>query len=319
MKLRLQRFAFFKSGLGARSVSPASTRGDAAARKSFATLTSTKGQRVDPDSLLLAGSGKEAILASLAAIAPRGARVAVEALTYPFVLGAARLLGIELVPLQQDDEGVTPDSLEKAAMAGVACAYLQPTLQSPLVLTMTQARREAIANIASHHGLIVIEDNVYGFLRPSTPIAAYAPNQVIRIDSLSKRLMPGLAVGWVTAPAHLHDTIARSLQTGGWMAPSLAVELAKHWIDDGVVGSVEAAKKQEAAEMYKLARSAFADLEFRGASDALHGWLQLPKEWRAESFAAASAELGIAVCTRSVVRRGSRKRALRRAHRVLDA
>lgn len=286
---------FFKSGLKEQAVAPPSVRGSDAARRSLAALTSTEDFPVDSDALLLAGSGKEAILASLAAVAPRGGRIGVEALTYPFVLSAARLLGIELVALRVDDQGIVPDALEQATELGLDGLYVQPTLQSPLVLTMTQARRKSIADILIQNDLVAIEDRVYGFMRPMTPLAAYAPDHVIQIDSLSKRLMPGLAVGWIAAPSRFHSALARSLRSGGWMAPALAVALAQHWIDEGVVSSVERMKRREAAEMFELAKDALSELGFTGANDALHGWIALPTEWRGESFAAASAELGIAV------------------------
>jgi len=291
---------FFRTGINEQGAGPPSARGNEKARRSLAALTSTTDFSVESDALLLAGSGKAAILASLSAIAPRGGRIAVEALTYPFVIGAARLLGIELVPLRVDEEGIVPDSLEQAKELGLDGVYVQPTLQSPLVLTMTQARRKAIANIIIKNDLVAIEDRVYGFMRPMTPLAAYASDHVIQIDSLSKRLMPGLAVGLIIAPSRFHSALARSLRSGGWMAPALAVALAQHWIDEGVVSSVEETKRQEAAAMFEIAKDALAELDFRGASDALHGWIALPSKWRGESFAAASAELGIAVAPGSV-------------------
>jgi len=80
------------------------------------------------------------------------------------------------------------------------------------------------------------------------------------------------------------------------MAPTLSVALAKHWVEDGVVSSVEQGKRQEAAIMFDIAKRSLADVDFRGAPDALHGWITLPPKWRGESFvAAASANLGIAV------------------------
>ncbi|MGI3168503.1 PLP-dependent aminotransferase family protein [Pseudooceanicola sp. C21-150M6] len=286
---------FFKAGLPGRAAAPASVRADAATAAVLAGLTRVADHRPPPETLLLAGSGKEAIAATFAALAPRGGRIAVEALTYPFAISAARLLGIDLVPLPVDDEGIEPAALEAQARQGLAGVYLQPTHQSPLVLTMSEGRRAAIADLLARHDLTAVEDSVYGFLKPMQPLAAYAPDQVIRIDSLSKRLMPGLALGLIEAPASFHERLAKALRTGGWMAPSLAVALARHWIEDGVVTAVEATKRQEAAAMFEIAGRSFAGLEVRAEPDALHCWLSLPEGWRGESFAAASAELGIAV------------------------
>ncbi len=286
---------FFKAGLAERAAMPSSVRSDRAAHAAFAKLTSIAGYKTDPDRLLLSGNGKQAIAACFAALAPRGGRIAVEALTYPFAIAAARMLGIELVPVQLDEEGMRPDALERVAKDGVQCVYLQPTLQSPLVCTMSEQRRREIAGILESHDLTAIEDRIYSFLKPTVPLAAFARDRVIQIDSLSKRLMPGLSLGILSVPSLLQDDVARSLRAGGWMAPSLSVSLARHWIDDGIVASVQASKRADAKEMYGIAAKAFENLTYSSAPEALHGWLSLPEGWRADLFAAACADLGIAV------------------------
>ncbi|WP_300015523.1 PLP-dependent aminotransferase family protein [uncultured Roseobacter sp.] len=286
---------FFKAGVAVTAVTPPSVRASRPALSTFARLTSEGGFKVDPSNVLLAGNGKQAIAATFSALAPRGGRIAVEALTYPFAIATARMLGVELVPLPLDGEGIIPHALDRAADAGLNGAYLQTTLQSPLVVTMSESRREQIAAVLRKHNLAAIEDRVYGFLKPTRPLAAFAPDHVIQIDSLSKRLMPGLSLGIIACPRRFDEAVARSLRSGGWMAPSLSVGLAQHWIEDGVVDFVEASKRQDAKAMFDIARSAFEGLDYQSSPEALHGWLMLPSQWRADSFVSACADLGIAV------------------------
>ncbi len=286
---------FFKAGMAETAVTPPSARANLSARATFADLTSERGHEVAPDDIFLSGNGKQAIAATFSALAPRGGRIAVETLTYPFAIATARMLGIELVPLPLDDQGLVPSTLDQAAASGLNAVYLQPTLQSPLVVTMTESRREHIAQVLRKHNLPAIEDRVYGFLKPTRPLAAFAPDHVIQIDSISKRLMPGLSLGIIACPERFRDAIGRSLRSGGWMAPSLSVALAKHWIEDEVVAFVETSKRRDAEAMFNIARNAFAALEYQSSPEALHGWLSLPGHWRAESFVSACAELGIAV------------------------
>lgn len=111
---------FFKTGLPERAAAPPSVRADPAAAAALARMAASGGFQPDPETLLLAGSGKEAIAAALAALAPRGGRIAVEALTYPFAIAAARMLGIELVPLRVDGEGIDLAALEGQARKGSA-------------------------------------------------------------------------------------------------------------------------------------------------------------------------------------------------------
>lgn len=286
---------FFRSGLTMRAAGIPSVRAQPSEASKFSRMASVGRYSPDPESILLAGNGKQAIAACFAAIAPNGGRFAVEALTYPFVISVARMLGIDLVPLPVDEEGIIPEALEAEAKRGLKGVYLQPTHQSPLVLSMSDDRRRKIATILRNHELPAIEDAVYSFLRPAPPLAVFAPNQVIRIDSFSKRCMPGLSLGLIMAPPRVQNELARSIKAGGWMAPSLSVALASHWLEEGIVGTVANSKREQVNAMFQIACRELGSLDFRGACDALHGWLALPAGWRGESFAACCAKLGIAV------------------------
>lgn len=311
---------FFKASLTTAAVMPPSTCEDAATLAVIAKLVTDQGRHMAADKIVLTGNGKQAIAAAFCALAPRGGRIGVETLTYPFAIATARMLGVELVPLAVDEEGVEVDALDRAAQHGLNGVYLQPTLQSPLVVTMTNDRRRDIARLLVKHDIAAIEDRVYGFLKPTRPLATFAPDHVIQIDSLSKRLMPGLSLGILTCPARYHGDLTRAVRAGGWMAQSLAVALARHWIEDGVVAVVERSKRADARTMFNLAQDAFCDLHYQSAPEALHGWLTLPPHWRADDFVSACADLGIAVAPASAfaVGAGVAPRAVRIAYSAPD-
>ncbi len=67
------------------------------------------------DQLVFTGNGRQSVAAALAAIVPTGGRCGVEALTYPFIKGIAARLGISLVPLAMDENGVRPELGAKGA------------------------------------------------------------------------------------------------------------------------------------------------------------------------------------------------------------
>ena len=61
------------------------------------------------------------------------------------VKGIAARLGVTLVPIAMDGEGIRPEALAKAHRAGaLGAVYLQPVMQNPLGHTMSEARREEI-------------------------------------------------------------------------------------------------------------------------------------------------------------------------------
>lgn len=276
---------------------PASALGSAALRGVAATFLARSGWTPDPDSLLFAGSGKQALAATIAALVPAGERLGVEALTYPFVKGLAGQLGIRLVPLAMDGEGLVPEALvAQQRQAPLRALYLQPTLHNPLGISMSRERRTRLAALLRDDHLFAVEDGIYAFLDDRyQPLKALAPERVVLVDSLSKRLSPGLTVGFVMAPAAEREAIARALHTGAWVAPAFAQAAAGRWMADGTASRIVAAKRRAAQERQALAARRLSGFALTGDPHAFHGWLSLPEPWRAESFVAAAARRGIAV------------------------
>lgn len=246
--------------------------------------------------ILFAGNGRQALAAALAALAPPGGRIGCEPLTYPVVKGIASRLGITLVPLAMDAEGVCPDAILQAHRATpLSGLYLQPTLQNPLGVTMSATRRADLARVLERTGLTAIEDAVYSFLADARPLASLAPDRTILIDSLSKRVMPALTIGMIAGPPHLTDRLAASVRQGAWTALGLSLAAGLHWMSGGSAATLADAKRRDAASRQALAREILTGLTVVGDPRAYHLWLALPETWRAEAFAAASLRRGIAL------------------------
>ncbi|MFI0216765.1 aminotransferase-like domain-containing protein [Streptomyces lydicus] len=268
--------------------------GTAAARQAAAAHLARGGWAPDPGRLLFAGNGRQALAAALAALVPAGERLGVEALTYPVVKGIAARLGVTLVPLAMDEHGLTPGALRAAAP--LRAVYLQPTLHNPLGHTMPDARRAELADVLAELDLYAIEDAIYGFLRDDLPpFAAHAPERTFVVDSLSKRLAPGLSLGFLTVPAGRTQDAAAALRSGTWTASRFALEAATRWMADGTAAAVEEAKRGDAAARQRLVAERLAGFRVRADPHAYHCWWELPEPWRADTFVAAAARRGIAV------------------------
>jgi len=276
---------------------PMGVSGTAAAREASAAMLAHAGWKPEPDRISFAGNGRQAIAGAIAALVPTGERLGVEALTYPLVKGIAARLGVNLVPLEMDGDGVLPASLAAVHRATpLSAVYLQPTLHNPLGITMPESRREQVAETLDLLGLPVIEDRIYGFLRDDLPpLAAFAPERTVLIDSLSKRLAPGLSLGFVVSPEGFGDRVAAATRSGTWLAPGFAVEAATCWMTDGTVEKVVKGKKRDAAARQAIAAERLAGFTLRADPRAFHCWWELPEPWRAETFVAAAARRGIAV------------------------
>ena len=273
---------------------PMTASATAAARAAAAAALTRTGWSPDPGCIRFTGNGRQAIAAAIAALVPVGERLGVEALTYPVVRGIAARLGVELVPLAMDADGLRPDAL--AAAGPLRAVYLQPTLHNPLGVTMPAARRAELAGALDELDLPAIEDTINAFLRDDEPpLAAVAPERTVLVDSLSKRIGPGLTTGFVVPPPRLLGPIEVAVRGGGWTAQRFAVEAASRWITDGVLATIVAAKRADAAHRQRLAGERLSGFSLRADPSAYHCWWELPAPWRADTFVAAASRRGIAV------------------------
>jgi DNA-binding transcriptional MocR family regulator len=272
----------------------ATVTGTSAARAAATSVLTRQGWAPAPERVLFAGNGRQAIAAAVAALVPVGGRLGVEALTYPVVRAIAARLGVELVPLAMDADGLVPDAVRAAGR--LDAVYLQPTLHNPLGTTMSPGRRAALADVFAEHDLTAVEDTVYAFLREGpAPLAALAPERTVLVDSLSKRVAPGLTLGLVVPPAAVQDRVAAALRSGGWTAQAFALEATTRWMAGGVVAEIESAKRADAAVRQELVAERLTGFAVRADPAAYHCWWELPAPWRAETFVAAAARRGIAV------------------------
>jgi DNA-binding transcriptional MocR family regulator len=268
---------------------PTRVTGTAAAREIAAKQLSRGGWTPEPDHLVFTGNGRQALAAAISALVPAGERLGVEALTYPVVKGIAARLGVTLVPLEMDGDGVLPKAV--ASTGRLRAVYVQPSLHNPLGVTMSPRRRAEIAEVVEAKDIYVLEDGIYSFLCDDlAPL--HAPGRIVAVDSLSKRLGPGLTLGFISSPPALADRLASAARSGAWAPTRFALEAATRVMADGTVTKIEAAKRADARARQGIAR---ARLPIQADPRAYHCWWELPEPWRAETFVAAAARRGIAV------------------------
>jgi DNA-binding transcriptional MocR family regulator len=270
--------------------------GTQAARRVAADFLSGNGWSAPAEQIVFTANGRQSIAAALAAIVPPGGRCGVEALTYPFIKDIAARLGVTLVPLAMDEYGVRPDAVAKAHReAHLSALYVQPTIQNPLGMTMPLARRADLLRVVEKLGLPVIEDTVYGFLDEETPMAALAPDSCITLDSLSKKVAPGLALGFIVSPPRLRERIMAAVRSGGWTASGFAFAAGQRLMADGTVAELSRLKRIDAARRQQMAARYLAGFEIQANVKSYHLWLTLPQHWRSQTFVAAAARRDIAL------------------------
>lgn len=267
-------------------------------REASALLLGEAGLDVSPDAIVMTNGVQHSMAACLMALGRSGGTVLVEELTYPAVKPLARRLGMKLKPIAIDGEGLIPDALEAAcAQSRPDLLYCMPTVHNPTGATMSEARRQAIADIINAHALPFIEDEVYGFMPEDRPPALthYAPDYGYYLTSTAKSVAPGLRVGYVASAARDLDAVSHAVRLTGWMIPPLMGEISTRWILDGTTTELINWHRREAAVRFAIAEDVLSGLTFRGQRTAYHLWLELPAHIRVDDVITTCTERGIAV------------------------
>jgi GntR family transcriptional regulator/MocR family aminotransferase len=123
---------------------------------------------------------------------------------YAMARDVLTLAGCRLVPVPVDHEGLNVGLGVKLCPKARA-AFVTPSHQFPLDVTMSASRRFELLNWAHHSGSWIIEDDYDSEYRyESQPIAALqgldSDARVIYIGTLSKVLFPSLRLGYMVIP-----------------------------------------------------------------------------------------------------------------------
>ncbi len=256
---------------------------DCGARWLSRHLPGITGERV-----LVCPGVQDTLLALFTALARPGDSIACEAITYPGIKGLAAQLGIRLVGLPSDDEGIDPDAFGALCAANLPKAlYCNPTLLNPTTATMSQARRQAIVEIARRYSVPIIEDDAYGCLPAQRPqaLAALAPELTFYVTGFSKSLGAGLRIAYLALPnARYTARLSATLRTTAVMASPFMMRLASRWLDDGTVKMATLAVREESRARQQMAAQILRAAHYQSQPEAFHLWLQVPAPWSRIEF-----------------------------------
>jgi DNA-binding transcriptional MocR family regulator len=242
---------------------------------------------------------QDTLLALFTALARPGDSIACEAITYPGIKGLAAQLGIRLVGLPADDEGIDPEAFGALCAADAPKAlYCNPTLLNPTTATMSQARREAIVEIARRYSVPIIEDDAYGCLPTERPqsLAALAPELTFYIAGFSKCLGAGLRIAYLALPNGRYTArLSATLRTTAVMASPFMMRLASRWLEDGTVKMATLAIREESRFRQQMAAQILKGADYIAKPEAFHLWLTVPAPWSRIEFATHLRTHGVGV------------------------
>ena len=157
-----------------------------------------------PEQVIVTSGAQHAIDLVTRLLVRPGDAIAVEDPGYPPVTRLFRALGVDVVPIPVDADGIVVDRIPDH----VRLIYTTPSHQSPTGVTMSFARRRDLLQFADDHEAAIIEDDYdseYRHVdRPLEPLFRLDQHgRVIYIGTFSKTLAPSLRLGFVVLPTSL--------------------------------------------------------------------------------------------------------------------
>jgi GntR family transcriptional regulator / MocR family aminotransferase len=281
-------------------------------------LGAVRAVRCDASQIMVTSGSQQAVQITLRALLDPDDPVWVEEPGYSGTHRALVASGCEPVPVPVDGEGLDVEEGIRRRPAARA-AYVTPSHQYPLGMTLSAGRRIQLLNWAQSADAWIIEDDYDSEYRFGTePITSLqgldTDDRVIYIGTFSKVLFPALRMGYLVLPKDLVPTFRVVRDAVDIFPPVLYQRALTDFIRDGSFArhirkmrALYAVRRERMIDA--IGRHFGGDVEIASAAAGLHLVVRLPRniddrEAAARATAAGIACTALSVCCLSPPQRG---------------
>ena len=174
--------------------------------------------------------------------------------------------------------------------------YTNPTHHNPTGITLSIRTRRELLDLAARYRVPIVEDDTYRELAltgtappPSLFTLDDAHTLVIRLNTFSKMLAPGLRLGWITAVRPIVDQLALIKQQVDPHTQNLSQLVVCQLVEQGVLdrhlSTLKAEHRRRRDAMVQALREHVpaSQLRFSVPDGGMYLWCQLPANIRARS------------------------------------
>jgi len=260
------------------------------------------------DDILIVSGSLQALDLINGALLTRGDTVIFEKDSYQGALNRLARLGVNVVGLPLDGEGMRMNALANALAdlksRGITPKYIYtiPTVQNPTATIMSEQRRAELLRLAGEYGVPVFEDDCYADLvwdgrRPPAIHAMSKSANVIHVGSFSKSIAPALRVGFIVAPwAIMSRMLALKTDAGSGALEQmvLAEYCAPHFAAH--VPALRKGLRRKAETLMETLNEQFGTAaEFEDPKGGIFLWIKLPDNVDTMKLYQAALKEGVAI------------------------
>jgi GntR family transcriptional regulator / MocR family aminotransferase len=263
-----------------------------------AYLRAARAVRCEAGQIMIVSGSQQALDITTRVLLDAGSLVWVEEPGYWLARDILVAAGCRLVPVPVDREGLNVAAgIERCREA--RAAYVAPSHQYPLGVTMSASRRLQLLNWAQSSGSWIVEDDYDSEYRyDSNPIASLQgldrTSRVIYIGTFSKVLFPSLRTGYMVIPSDLVDHFVAIRRAMDVSPPHLYQAVLADFINEGHfsrhIRRMRLAYGERRNVLVNCIRKELGSiLQVQGAEAGLHLAVTLPKGYRDRIISARAA------------------------------
>lgn len=267
-------------------------------KKSIAKWLERNNIYTKEENVLLSTGGQNAICATLLGLFKAGDRIATDSLSFSGIKSIAKMIGIQLVPIPQENNEMSIESLENYCKnENIKGIYIIPDYHNPTTHSMSNLSRKKIAEISKKYNIIIIEDAINSIFKPDlqAPVFSLASNNTIYIFSTSKFICAGLRIAFVVAPKRYIESLENALYNMNLMVSPFNAEIVHRLLYSPIINKIIEERKYEIIKRNEAVDNILYDYNLIGDKNCSFRWLILPDEWEGKSFEICAKNLGVQV------------------------